>query len=172
MEVVEGADYDAIVRSRVFSPAGMDATGALPEQEDVPDRARGYMRGETGWTRADRTFPFRGTPAGGGYSTVHDLDRFATALRRNRLLDPHHTRELTSPKVEAGEGRQYAYGFMLEAQNEMQTLGHSGAAPGMAAVFRTYPAQGWLVVVLTNRDAPAATMVADFIGDRLAAAAP
>ena len=65
-------------------PAGMTATGSLPEDEDVPDRAVAYTRpfGPTSsWVAATDTLPYRGTSAGGGYSTVGDLLRFAEASR-------------------------------------------------------------------------------------------
>lgn len=172
MEVVTGVDFHELVRALVFEPAGMADTGAEPEDVDVPNRAVGYMRTPEGWRPAAATLPYRGTPAGGGYSTIHDLDRFATALLEERLLDGKHTRLLTTSKVEAGEGQAYgyAYGFMIETDHGLQTLGHSGAAPGMAAIFRVYPGPGWRIIVLTNRDAPAASMVATYIGDQLVGA--
>ena len=46
-------------------------------------------------------------------------------------------------------------------------LGHGGGAPGMNGVLNIYPDDGYVVVVLANRDGPAATRLAKFIGDRL-----
>lgn len=40
--------------------------------------------------------PYRGSPAGGGYTTVEDLWRFAVALTGLRPLDARHTTMVTS----------------------------------------------------------------------------
>ena len=76
IEKVSDASYYNYVRDNVFSPAGMTSTDSLPESEDVPNRAVGYMRPSSGddyWTPNTSTLPLRGTAAGGGYSTVGDL---------------------------------------------------------------------------------------------------
>ena len=42
----------------------------------------------------------------------------------------------------------------------------AGGAPGMNGELRIYP-DGYIVVVLANRDPPAATLITNYIGDRL-----
>ena len=44
IEAVSGESYYDYVRDNVFRPAGMTSTDSLPESEDVPNRAVGYMR--------------------------------------------------------------------------------------------------------------------------------
>ena len=80
IEAVSGESYYDYVRSNVFQPAGMTSTDSLPETDNVPNRAIGYMRAGDGWEPNTDTLPWRGTAAGGGYSTVGDLLRFAQAL--------------------------------------------------------------------------------------------
>jgi hypothetical protein len=46
-------------------------------------------------------------------------------------------------------------------------LGHGGSAPGMNGELRIFPDDGYTVVVLANRDPPAAMILENFIGDRL-----
>jgi len=57
----------------------MTSSDSLPENEVVPDRSIGYTKiGETHeWHPNTDTLPPRPTSAGGGYSTVEDLLRFA-----------------------------------------------------------------------------------------------
>ena len=87
IEAVTGQRYDEVVQRACFGPAGMTATGAEPETAKLPQRANGYMRrGEQAWVSNADTLPWRGTPAGGGYSTAGDLLRFAQALEGGRLL--------------------------------------------------------------------------------------
>jgi CubicO group peptidase (beta-lactamase class C family)/predicted aspartyl protease len=86
VEKASGQSYDDYVREQIFAPAGMSSTAALPVDDATPNRATGYTR-ELGASLQDnrRTLPFRGSSAGGGYSTVDDLLRFANALRSGKL---------------------------------------------------------------------------------------
>src|SRR4029077_18255418 len=49
--------------------------------------------------------------AGGGYSTVEDLQRFAGALMNHKLLNAEYTDLLTTGKVATPRGGKYAFGF-------------------------------------------------------------
>lgn len=170
IEKVSGTSYYEYVASHVFAPAGMTATGSIPEDSVVPNRAVGYMRSEDDGKIVpnDETLPFRGTSAGGGYSTVGDLARFAEALRQHKLLDAAHTTLLTTGKVEA-RGAKYAYGFFDRASGGIRFVGHGGGAPGMNGDLEIAPASGYVVVVLSNLDPPAAQRESEFITNRLPA---
>ena len=90
----------------------MTSTDSLPESEDVPDRAVGYMRPTPpsgAGVRNDDTLPWRGTAAGGGYSTVGDLLRFAQALNSGSLISTTMLDEATRPHQQ-----HYGYGFTTE----------------------------------------------------------
>jgi D-alanyl-D-alanine carboxypeptidase len=169
IEKVSGQSYYDYVREHVFKPAGMESTGSLPENESVPDRSVGYMQPKPGeWQPNTDTLPYRGTSAGGGYSTVGDLFRFATALTEHKLLDAKHTDLLTTGKVDTGRGgEKYAYGFSESSENGMKCFGHGGGAPGMNGDLKICPESGYVIAVLANLDPPAATRVSDFVAARL-----
>jgi len=168
VEKVSGQNYYDYVRDHIFKPAGMTATASEPEDQVVADRSVGYMRSDgAGWQRNTETLPYRGTSAGGGYSTVEDLLKFATALQTNQLLKPQYTEMLTTGKVETPNGGKYAYGFQEATVNGTRCFGHGGGAPGMNGELKICPGPGYVVAVLANRDPPAATRVADFITNRL-----
>ena len=94
-----------------------------PEDQVVADRSIGYMRSDgTTWQPNTDTLPYRGTSAGGGYSTVEDLLKFATALQTNKLLKPQYTEMLTTGKVETPNGGRYAYGFQEASVNESKAV--------------------------------------------------
>jgi CubicO group peptidase (beta-lactamase class C family) len=116
------------------------------------------------------TLPYRGTSAGGGYSTVGDLARFAVALREHRLLDPTHTALLLSGKVAVAPGFQYAYGFIDRVVGGRRFVGHGGGARGMNGDLAFEPNGGYVVVVLSNLDPPAAGQISGFILGRLPSA--
>jgi CubicO group peptidase (beta-lactamase class C family) len=168
VEKVNGQNYYDYVRDHIFKPAGMSATASEPEDQVVADRSVGYMRSDGGgWQRNDDTLPYRGTSAGGGYSTVEDLLKFATALQTNKLLNPQYTEMLTTGKVETPGGGKYAYGFQDATVNGTRCFGHGGGAPGMNGELKICPGPGYVVAVLANLDPPAASRVADFITNRL-----
>jgi CubicO group peptidase (beta-lactamase class C family) len=174
IERVGGTSYDDYVAARVLAPAGMTATGAAPEDSLVPGRSVGYTRQLVPGVLASNapTLPYRGTPAGGGYSTVGDLARFAVAVRERRLLDSAHTALLLGGKVAVGTSFQYAYGFIDRVAGGRRFVGHGGGAPGMNGELAFEPGGGYVVVVLSNLDPPAATQVLNFILDRLPAPTP
>ena len=170
IERVSGRSYYDYVRDRVYAPAGMSDTGSDPESVDVPRRAIGYMRppGSDAWMPNAPTLPYRGTAAGGGYTTVTDLMRFADALLRHRLLDAATTQLLLTGRVE-GAGGRYGYGFIEHLSNGVRSVGHGGNAPGMDGDLQIFPDSGYVVAVLSNVDPPAAQRLAEFIALRVPA---
>jgi D-alanyl-D-alanine carboxypeptidase len=164
VEAVTGQSYYDYVREHIYKPAGMTRTGSLPEAKEVPDRAVGYMDlgGGTDWQPNTDTLPYRGTSAGGGYSTVEDFKRFAEALLDDELLNRDSTELLITGKEEIGPGVSYAYGFedVRDAEGN-RWVGHGGGAPGMNGDLRISPASGYVVVVLANLDPPAALRVVE-----------
>lgn len=169
IEKVTGRSYYDYVREHVYQPAGMSSTGSLPEEEVVEDRSIGYTRFGGGGTRHPNTdtLPYRGTSAGGGYSTVSDLARFASALESHKLLDARYTEMLTSGKVDTPRGAKYAYGFEDNTAGGVRWFGHGGGAPGMNGDLRIYPQSGYVIAVLANLDPPAAQRISEFIASRL-----
>ena len=161
IEAVSGESYYDYVRNNVFQPAGMTSTDSLPETDNVPDRAIGYVRAGDGWEPNTDTLPWRGTAAGGGYSTVGDLLRFAQALSSGNLISTATLAEATRPHQQG-----YGYGFAI-GQDPVTNYGHSGGAPGMNGDLRIYPELGYVVIGLSNLDPPAASVLADFFTLRM-----
>lgn len=168
IERVSGQNYYDYVRQHVFAPAGMTSTGSQPADEIVPNTAIGYTRNDKGELQPNTdTLPYRGIPAGGGYSTVVDLMRFADALLAHRLLSAHYTELLTTGKVDTDTGARYAYGFDETRMNGVRCFGHSGGGPGINGQLEICPDIGYVVASLGNLDPPAASSIADFITNRL-----
>jgi CubicO group peptidase (beta-lactamase class C family) len=164
IEHVTGGSYDDYVRDHIFHPAGMRSTGALPESVVVPDRAVGYLRSSPGsdWVPNTDTLPWRGTAAGGGYSTVGDLLRFAQALESGTLISEATLAEATRPHQQ-----QYGYGFDVRGEGRLGSYGHGGGAPGMNGELRIFPQLGYVVVSLSNLDPPAASELVEFFTLRM-----
>ncbi len=169
VERVSGQSYYDYVRDHVCTPAGMTRTGSLPEDQPLEQRSVGYMRppGANAWVPNTGTLPYRGTSAGGGYSTVGDLVRFAGALLGHTLLDAKHTELLITGKVDVPNRGKYAYGFSDQTIAGTRSVGHGGGAPGMNGILEIRPRTGTVIAVLANVDPPAAQRVAELIAVRL-----
>jgi D-alanyl-D-alanine carboxypeptidase len=171
VEKASGQNYYDYVREHIFKPAGMNSTDSLPEDQTVPDRSVGYtkMNGAAGWRANVDTLPYRGTSAGGGYSTVEDLLGFANALATHKLLDAKYMDLLTTGKVERpGGASKYGYGFVDEVSADgVRCFGHGGGAPGMNGDLKICPQSGYVIAVLANLDPEAAGHASDFITARL-----
>lgn len=148
IEKVSGQDYFTYVREHICVPAGMTGTESFEADRLTPNVASGYTRGEDGTPGQLRnniyTRPARGSSAGGGYSTVGDLNRFVAALRDGRLLS-------------AALLQRFFPGLAGQQAGGMGVL---GGAPGISASLDVDTRTDTVVVVLTNLDPPCAERVA------------
>jgi CubicO group peptidase (beta-lactamase class C family) len=169
IERVSGQSYYDYVREHVYEPAGMTQTGSEHEDVNVPNRSVGYTMAPNGdWQPNTDTLPYRGTSAGGGYSTVGDFLKFANALTSNKLLNAGYTQMMTTGKIAmGGSGLKYGFGFGDNVLSGTRCFGHNGGAPGMNGDLEICPSSGYVVVVLSNMDPPAAGRISDFITNRL-----
>ena len=166
VEKVSGQNYFDYVKQNIFKPAGMVNTDSYERDKEVANIAIGYTKaGDNGRPdpsaarRANtRMRPSKGSPAGGGYSTVEDLLKFGIALRDHKLLSQKYTEIITTGKVDMGAtGRKYGYGFGEELSSGRRIIGHNGGGPGIGANFDLFTDSGYTVVVLGNYD-PSAVM--------------
>ena len=175
IEKVSGQNYFDYVNEHIYKPAGMIDTDSYETDRDVVNRAIGYTeigpsnRAEPGPLRNNLIInAVKGSPAGGGYSTVEDMLRFDIALRQHKLLSEKLTDLVLKGKVEVGmPNERYAYGFMEGQTNGSRIVGHGGTSPGANAKFDMYPDLGYTVIVLSNYDPRAAERVADRFRERV-----
>jgi CubicO group peptidase (beta-lactamase class C family) len=181
IEKVSGQSYYDYVKQHIFKPAGMTSTDSYERDKDVPNLAIGYTKaGDNG--RLDPSAarrpntpmrPLKGSPAGGGYSTVEDLLRFSVALQGHKLLNQKYTEIITTGKVETGApGRKYAYGFGDDNSNGTHIVGHNGGGPGISANFDMLAELGYTAVILGNYDPPALMPVVKKIREMIAPGPP
>jgi CubicO group peptidase (beta-lactamase class C family) len=164
IEKLSGKSYYDYVAENVFKVAGMTASGSEPESAKVPNRSKGYMRDQFAIVSNEPTLPWRGTSAGGGYTTAADLMKFADALMSNKLLKAATLAEATRPQFTTGD---YGFGFQVGPPGEVRTYGHGGGASGMNAILRVYPESRQSVIVLCNLDGPSASRTGDWLHIRM-----
>jgi CubicO group peptidase (beta-lactamase class C family) len=170
VETVSGLRYDDYIARHIFAPAGMRSTGNLPESIMLPRRAQPYMTSGTKLKRANDTLPVRGTPAGGGYSTVGDFGRFTDALTAGRLMKPATLQALIQGGVKLPDGTFTPYDFGGTIPGRGRFIGHGGGAPGMNGALLHFMDSGYTIVALANIMPPeSAAGLANFVVHRLPA---
>ncbi len=175
IERVSGQSYYDYVRNHIFKPLGMKNTAFYDPENKAANIALNYTNYDG--TTTGRRLPtskkeslflpmakHRGGPAGGGYSTVEDLLKFANALHNHKLLNAKYTALVTTGKVDTGNAQagsnKYGYGFFDEIFKSTRIVGHGGDFPGVNTRFEMFVDSGYTVLVLSNYDHPAAQRVA------------
>ncbi|HIE5095346.1 TPA: serine hydrolase domain-containing protein [Stenotrophomonas maltophilia] len=164
IEAVSGQSYYAYVEEHILRPAGMAGTGFEPETVTVPQRAVAYTKQDGQWMRETKSLPWRGMSAGGGYSTVGDMMKFAEALQGGKLVSPALLQQATTAQNHKG---WYGYGFVVQGEGKEHQYGHEGGAPGSNSAIVVLPAQGYVIVGLANVDPDAIGNVVNYIARRV-----
>lgn len=151
IEKASGQDYFTYIRENIYKPAGMINSDSYDLDEVNPHLAVGYEKEYTdkGVSFKNNVFMhvIRGGPAGGGYSTVEDLLKFAEALRAGKLIGAEMAKTLLSAKPELNSPG-YGYGFQIDS--ELRSAGHGGGFPGISSNLDIFLDNGYTAVVLSN----------------------
>jgi D-alanyl-D-alanine carboxypeptidase len=164
VEKLTGLSYFEYVRERIFQPLDMSSTDSYAIDDVVPNLAVGYARYEDdplgiGPRRPNWIFlQWKGSAAGGGYSTTGDLLKFVRALRHNRLLRVGIVDTLLAPHA---HGDWYGYGFLVQEVGGKQVRGHGGGGPGsgISSELGWFLDGSYVVIVLGNYDMPGASAI-------------
>jgi CubicO group peptidase (beta-lactamase class C family) len=146
IEVVSGQPYEEFLDDEIFSPLGMNDTGADRHEIVLDHRASGYQPAEDG-TIQNAPAIFMPLLTGGGnlYSTVEDMARWDRALSEHALLSEAAYAAMYRPEREG-----YGYGWRIGELEGRRSLSHSGGVPGFNAFILRLPEDDICVVVLTN----------------------
>lgn len=166
IESVTGQDYFDYIRENIYGPAGMADTDCYDMDCPVENLAIGYFSSpdcEGGWQNNLYEHVIRGGPAGGGFSTVGDLFRFARALREGVIVSGETLEILWTDHHDAG----YGYGFSIREGSAGKVVGHGGGFVGINANLDIFVDRDYVAAVLTNYDgagAPVDTRIGELIG--------
>lgn len=152
IEKVSGENYFDYIRSHIYIPAGMKNTDSFDVDQPISNLATGYYfdsDSKTDWKNNNFLLPVKGCPAGGGFSTVDDLYKFALALNANKLLKKEYVQQLFVVHSELG-AVDYGYGFQVSGEEGRRVVGHNGAFEGLSANLDMYLDQGYVAIVLSN----------------------
>lgn len=151
IEKVSGQNYFDYIRENIYQKAGMLNSDSYDLDNVNPNLAIGYEKtyAEQGITFSNNIFihVIRGGPAGGGYSTVGDLLKFAKALQDGKLISKDLFKTMTIAKTELSSPN-YGYGFFVNANPS--STGHSGGFVGISSELIIFTNSDYIAVVLSN----------------------
>jgi CubicO group peptidase (beta-lactamase class C family) len=151
IEKVTGEDYFDHIRKAIYAPAGMTNSDSYEMDYPVENLAIGYSadwKSPYRWQNNLYKHVIKGGPAGGGFSTVKDLHRFALALLGGKLVS-NKTRDLMWTDF---IGANYGYGFSVGQGPGGKVVGHSGGFSGINSQLDIYVDSGYVVAVMSNID--------------------
>jgi CubicO group peptidase (beta-lactamase class C family) len=165
IESATGGSYFDHIREHIYEAAGMEGSGSYEMDYPVENVAIGYdpqPGSEPAWMNNLFLHSIKGGPAGGGFSTVGDLHRFARALLTGRLVSQRSLDVMWTAKSD----ESYGYGFGTQMGPKGKVVGHSGGFTGINGDFKIFVDAGYVVAVLSNYSngaSPLAGRIGDFI---------
>jgi CubicO group peptidase (beta-lactamase class C family) len=166
IEKVTGEDYFDHIRKVIYGPAGMTNSDCYEMDYPVENLAIGYSadwKSPYKWQNNLYKHVIKGGPAGGGFSTVRDLHRFALALLDGKLV----SKSMLGTMWTDFKGANYGYGFTVASGPGGKVVGHSGGFDGINSQLDIYLDSGYIVAVMSNYD-NGASPLAGRIGRTLA----
>jgi CubicO group peptidase (beta-lactamase class C family) len=166
IEKVTGEDYFNHIRKAIYTPAGMTGSDCYEMDYPVENLAIGYSADFASpykWQNNLYKHVLKGGPAGGGFSTVKDLHKFALALLAGKLV----SKPLLETMWTDFKGANYGYGFQVVQSPGGKAVGHSGGFPGINSQLDIYVDSGYIVAAMSNID-NGASPLANRIGRILA----
>jgi len=150
IEKAGGQNYFEYMRENIHAPAGMTNTDCYEMDLPVENLAIGYIPNDSKWGWENNIYKhvLKGGPAGGGFSTVRDLHKFAQALTSGKLVGKSSLDKMWVSHSEAS----YGYGFSVEEHSSGKVVGHGGGFPGLNSNLDIFLDKGFVVSVMSNYD--------------------
>jgi CubicO group peptidase (beta-lactamase class C family) len=154
IEKATGKDYWDYIKEHIYDPAEMDNTIGFDRNMALQNLAMGYEKvqeeGKAFWRKTAFAGKIKGSPSGGGFSTVDDLLKFAEALRSDLLISSESKELLMSVKPSL-RSIEYGYGFIIGRSRKLgRVVGHGGAGFGVSANFRMFVDKGYTMIIFSN----------------------
>ena len=159
-------DYGTYVTDTILKPLGMTDTGLI-------DWGKGdhwptpYNNGNKAKPRA----PIAGWSGGGFVSTMHDLEKFASALYDKKILSEKSYKEMWTPfkfvgGKKAGELSKFGLGWDIwrDSSNNVTAVSKNGGGWGWGAQINIYPPSDETIIVVCNGSGAVGTLAGNIHG--------
>ncbi|GLQ98207.1 hypothetical protein GCM10007863_26270 [Dyella mobilis] len=172
IENVSGENYFDYIQQHIFKPAQMTSSGFDSADQIVPELSVGYYHDDgvfsPTWKACWVKNVYKGSPAGGGYSTNADLLRFAKAVQGGKLLGPATLAKMFDGVIPAGAGAIGA-GIDERLSHGRHIRGHQGGIQGTTTDLEMVWETGAAVALTSNEGMSQHWLLAEYIADLLAA---
>jgi len=151
---ITNQDYFDYIRKNIYERTGMTNTDAFEMDQPVENLAIGYIPNQSnkyGWENNLYKHVIKGGPAGGGFSTVKDLHKFALALINKKLVSKESLNLIWTDYTKSN----YGYGFKIKEGLSGKIVGHGGGFPGLNSNLDIFIDSGFIIIVMSNYDSGA-----------------
>lgn len=160
VERISGKPFGDFLHDRIFSPLHMDHTIAYQKgKNEVTHRAYGHSLIKDRWQQTDQSATSATLGDGGVYTSLHDLEKWDSALRNHTLLTEQEMAPALTPvrvpdaSVQGPDNKPAAYGFgwYLNPYRDHRRMWHYGETQGFRNNIQRFPDDNLTVIVLSNR---------------------
>jgi CubicO group peptidase (beta-lactamase class C family) len=179
-----GISWEEFVESRIIRPVGMTNTAtSFDRLKDTTDIIDGHAEVEGRVRVIARSRSKVDHPAGGIYSSVHDLSKWVALLLnegwtgvdsarifsssvQNEIWSPQTIIRSQNPDKYHTHFNAYGLGYFLRDFDGYKEISHTGGLEGMVTQIVMFPELKLGIIVLTNQQEPAAfTAISNQIRD-------
>lgn len=147
IEDLTGKTYYAALRSMILEPLGMKNTGCNFAGLKSKNKAIGYFSIEDGsGDNAPLIDSSVSYAAGCIYTTVSDLNKWANAVHKKKLLTEEDWKLVTTVYKQ-----NYGYGWMLGEAMGKKSIGHNGGIHGFVSNLYMMPDDASTVILISNK---------------------
>jgi CubicO group peptidase (beta-lactamase class C family) len=169
IQKVSGQKFETWMQENIFTPLQMNQTYVMDQQGELfPDCADSYTLQNKVWLKQYDNSTVIG--AGGIYTTLHDLARWANHLRSLKTGGAAAFQALFQ-KAQLNDGREitYALGLQITNYRGLPVIQHTGSSAGYRAALLYFPQQDWIIFLKGNYAQLNSQSTAEAIADILLA---
>jgi CubicO group peptidase (beta-lactamase class C family) len=146
IEKASGMPYETLARQVILQPFGMKTAGFDFANLKSPDRATGYhfINGDK-YEAAGIVDSSVAYAAGSLFGSAKDLYAWHTALQQGKLLSAQSWKQVYTPFH-----NKYAFGWNVDSMYGKQVMQHGGGIFGFTSMFKRFPQDDVVVIVLSN----------------------
>lgn len=171
IEKVTGQSYREYVSENIFHALNMNDTAFLSMDGINENCAEGYKRTEDGkWAKNIYSYPPIGSPDGGAFTTVFDLEKFIQGVKSEDFLSRELTEALLTPKVlynqyeEFKEMMGFGFEFRVDEDDNVLSINKDGVNAGVAGILDHSPRENQTLIILANQDCNVWKLLAEIRG--------
>lgn len=147
---VGGLPFNALLRTRIFGPAGMADSITEDEPQVMPRTADGYINVHTAYQREGHRDPSSVIGSGNVTSTAMDLHRYDRALRSGKLLSAALQAEWVTPMRGVFGLGWMVMRYPVPGQDSVTVAYHDGGNNGFTTVMYRFLENDRCIIVLSN----------------------